>query len=167
MGKIRLMLRSLALIAVQRHKAASKSTRPSSSGQHSSLALLPIPMWISPPRTSTHAPNLRVSMGQVSCFGGVGGGFTIGGVGFTGGGGHGVSGFGGFTTGGFGVTGGFGGFTLGGFTGGLGLGGEGQEGQASEVSKAPKLKRRIKRLATANLAIVSTYFPEFSSEYEA
>jgi len=117
-------------------------------------------------------------MGQVSCFGGVGGGFTIGGVGITGGGGHGISGFGGFTTGGFGVTGGFGGFTigglgwnggftLGGFTGGLGWGGEGQEGQAIEVSKAPKLKRRIKRLATANLAIVSTYLTEFSSEYEA
>jgi hypothetical protein len=40
-------------------------------------------------------------------------------------------------------------------------------GQASEVSKAPKFKRRIKRLATANLAIVSPYFTEFSSEYEA
>jgi len=112
-------------------------------------------------------------MGQVSCFGGVGGGFTIGGVGITGGGGHGFSGFGGFTTGGFGVTGGFGGFTigggftLGGFTGGLGWGGEGQEGQAIEVSKAPKLKRRITRLATANLAIVSPYLTEFSSEYEA
>jgi len=116
MGRIRLMLRSLALITVQRHTAASKSTRPSSSGQHSSLALLPIPMWTSPPRTSTHAPNLRVSMGQVSCFGGVGGGFTIGGVGITGGSGGGRIGGVGITGG---VTGGFGGF-IGGVTGGFG-----------------------------------------------
>jgi hypothetical protein len=38
------------------------------------LTLLPVRMWTSPPNTSIHAPNLRVSMGQVSCFGGGGGG---------------------------------------------------------------------------------------------
>ncbi|KAJ6912246.1 hypothetical protein NC651_014818 [Populus alba x Populus x berolinensis] len=74
MGIIRLMLRSLVLMTVQRHEAASKSTRPTSTGQHSSLALLPVRMWTSPPNTSTHAPNLRVLMGQVSYFGGGGGG---------------------------------------------------------------------------------------------
>uniref|UniRef100_A0A6N2KCG4 Uncharacterized protein n=1 Tax=Salix viminalis TaxID=40686 RepID=A0A6N2KCG4_SALVM len=135
MGIIRLMLRSLALMVVQRHIAASKSTRPSSTGQHSSLALLPIPMWTSPPNTSTHAPNLRVSMGQVSCFGGgsIGGTGMIGGVtggfgggrigGVTGGFGGFGGGFGGFiggVTGGFGGLGcGFGGF-IGGVTGGFG-----------------------------------------------
>jgi hypothetical protein len=61
-------------MTMSRHEATSKSIKPSSTGQHSSLTLLPVRMWTSPPNTSTHAPNLRVSMGQVSCFGGGGGG---------------------------------------------------------------------------------------------
>lgn len=105
-----LMLRSLALMVVQRQMAASKSTSPWSTGQHVALALLPIPMCTRPPRTSTHAPSFKVSMGHVSC--------ALGGDG-DGGGGHGVS-----VGGGFGVTvGGGGGTTTGGFgvEGGLGM----------------------------------------------
>jgi len=120
MGIIRLMLRSLALMTMQRHEAASKSTRPSSIGQHSSLAPLPVRIWTSPPNTSTHAPNLRVLMGQVSCFGGGsgGGGHSFGGDRW---GGHGVSGGGGFAIDGFGITGGFSGERDGGggFIGGV------------------------------------------------
>ena len=102
-----LMLRSFALMVVQRHNAASKSTSPCRTGQHVSFALLPIPLCTSPPSTSTHPSNFRVSMGQVCGLGGGGGqGVSLGGVG------------GGFTTGvggGF-TTGGDGGYT----TGGLG-----------------------------------------------
>ncbi|TYI55916.1 hypothetical protein E1A91_D11G173100v1 [Gossypium mustelinum] len=115
-----LMFKSLALIVVQRQIAASKSSNPRSTGQHVSLALLPIPMCTKPPNTSTHAPSLRVSMGHVCCAGG--GGYSTGG-----GGGQGVSTGGGFTTGGLGYTGGVGvgGFTMGGlgYTGGFGTGG--------------------------------------------
>ncbi|RYR63809.1 hypothetical protein Ahy_A04g021567 [Arachis hypogaea] len=95
MGMMMLMLRSFALIVVQRHTAASRSRSPSSTGQHVCLALPPIPMCISPPRTSTQAPSFNESMGHVGCAGG-------------GGGGHGVSlgGVGGVTTGGVGTYGG-------------------------------------------------------------
>jgi len=44
MGKMRSMLRSLALIVVHKQTAASRSTKPSTTGQHFSLALFPIPM---------------------------------------------------------------------------------------------------------------------------
>lgn len=44
MGKTRSMLRSLALIVVHRQTAASRSTKPSKTGQHFCLALCPIPM---------------------------------------------------------------------------------------------------------------------------
>jgi len=113
-----LMLRILALMVVQRHTAASKSTSPASTGQHVCLALLPMPMCMRPPSTSTHAPSFRLSMGHVGCAGG-GYGTTGGG----GGGGHGVSlgGFGGVTMGGNGGTGTTGGYTIGGVTiGGVG-----------------------------------------------
>lgn len=95
------IFKSLSLIVVQRQMAASKSTSPIRSGQHVCLALPPIPMWINPPNTSTQAPNLSASMGQVCCAGGDG---TIAGGG---GGGHGEGGGDGFTTGGV-TTGGFG-----------------------------------------------------------
>lgn len=111
------MLRSLALMVVQRQRAASKSTNPPRTGQHASFALLPIPMWISPPNTSTHASSF--SVGHVPCPSAGGGG---------GGGGHGVSGAGGVTTGGSGNCGGglgsTGGCTMGGsgsWGGGLGM----------------------------------------------
>ena len=122
MGTRRLMrFGALILMAVQRHIAASKSTSPWSNGQHFSLALSPRPMWIKPPRTSTHALSLRALMGQVFCCFGGGGYLTFGGVGgyFPTGGGvcFSFGGGGGFTTGGGGVLGftfGGGGFTSGG-----------------------------------------------------
>ncbi|KAI3465595.1 hypothetical protein Pfo_022258 [Paulownia fortunei] len=125
MGMMMLILRSLALMVVQRQRAASKSTSPASTGQQVSLALLPIPMCTRPPNKSTHAPSFKVSMGHVSCpFGGGGGGghgvSWGGGGGGGGGGGYGVSG------GGFGTTGGGG---IGVMTGGFGIiGGVGMTG---------------------------------------
>lgn len=123
------MFRSLALIVVQRHSAASKPAKPSKTGQHVLLTLLPIPMCTRPPNRSTQAPSLRVSIGQVSCFFGggghgtgggggqgvsVGGGFgtIVGGAGWGVGGGFGTYGGGVTTTGGFGT---YGGDTTGGF----------------------------------------------------
>ncbi|WVY94364.1 hypothetical protein V8G54_033452 [Vigna mungo] len=101
MGIMMLMLRILALMVVQRQTAASKSTSPARTGQHVCLALLPIPMWMRPPSTSTHAPSFRESIGHVGC---AGGGYGTTGVGDGGGGGHGVSlgGLGGVTVGGVG-----------------------------------------------------------------
>lgn len=125
MGRMMFMFKSLSLIVVQRQMAASKSTSPPRSGQHVCLALPPIPMWISPPNTSTQAPSLRASMGQVGCAGGDG--IIAGG----GGGGHGVGGvgtMGGVTTGGLGTQGG--GITTGGLgtKGGETIGGVGMIG---------------------------------------
>ncbi|KAE8654917.1 hypothetical protein F3Y22_tig00117034pilonHSYRG00176 [Hibiscus syriacus] len=129
-------------------------------------------MCTRPPNTSTHAPNLRVSMGHV-CFAG-GGGYNTG---DGGGGGHGVlrrwlhygrtrymggfggrvGGDGGFTIGGLGYTGAFGagGFTNGGlgcfggrFGGQFGGGvGRGHSGHARQVSKAPKFRSRTIRVS--------------------
>lgn len=97
MGMIMLMLSSFALMVVQRHSAASRSSSPPRTGQHASFAPLPIPMWIKPPSTSTHASSF--SVGHVC---GGGGGDTAGG-----GGGHGVSGGGRVgVVGGAGMTGG-------------------------------------------------------------
>lgn len=109
-GIIRLIFKSLSLMVVQRHNAASKSSSPCSTGQQASFALLPIPMCTRPPNTSTHAPSLRVSMGQV-CDGGGGYGLTFGG----GGGGHGVplGGGGGLGLGVYGGDGTYGGVGLG------------------------------------------------------
>ncbi|KAB1205161.1 hypothetical protein CJ030_MR7G022011 [Morella rubra] len=110
MGIMILTFRSLALIVVQRHTAASKSASPCSTGQHVSLALLPIPMCTRPLSKSTHAPSFRVPMVHVPWAGGVGDG-TRGGRG----GGHGVSvGGGSGTTGGCGTIG-VGGGNVGGF----------------------------------------------------
>lgn len=55
-------------MVVQRHTATSKSNNPSKIGQRVSLALLPIPMWTSPPSKSTQEPSLRASMGHVCGF---------------------------------------------------------------------------------------------------
>ncbi len=119
-----LIFSSLALMVVQRQSVASRSASPWSTGQHVSFAPWPMPMLIKPDNKSTHAPSLRVSIGQVSCFGGDG--VTIGGGGRDGdfGGGLGVTGGLG-ALGGLGVTGGLGalgGLTTGGM-GGLVLGG--------------------------------------------
>eukprot|EP00268_Persea_americana_P021354 TRINITY_DN212_c0_g1_i4.p1 TRINITY_DN212_c0_g1~~TRINITY_DN212_c0_g1_i4.p1 ORF type:complete len:133 (+),score=25.26 TRINITY_DN212_c0_g1_i4:513-911(+) len=122
MGMMRLMLRTLALMVVHKQTAASKSTSPWSTGQHVSLALLPIPMCTRPPNKSTHAPSLRVSMGHVSwpVGGGGGHGFSLGGDGGLGTtGGYTTGGVGGLT-GGVGTTGGYTTGGVGGLTGGLG-----------------------------------------------
>lgn len=110
---------------MHRHTAASKSRSPESNGQHVCLALPPIPICISPPSTSTHAPSFKASMGHVCCAGGDGDGGD--GVGVGGGGGHGVGGVG---VGGVGVGGvGVGGVGVGGVgTGGVGVGGDGTTG---------------------------------------
>lgn len=132
------MFRSLALIAVHKHKAASKSASPCSTGQHLSVAPEPMPMWIRPPNKSTHASSFRVLMGHVGALGGGGGHGTSGAGGMTFGGGGGTTfGGGGVTFGGEGGTtlgggggltfgGGGGGFTFGGRCGGLTFGGGGQ-----------------------------------------
>lgn len=74
-----LRLRTLSLRVVHKHTAASSSTSPASTGQHSFAAGSPSPMCTSPPRRSTHAPSLRASIGQVSAGGGGGGqGLTAG-----------------------------------------------------------------------------------------
>lgn len=70
MGMIMLMLRSLALIVVQRQRAASKSNSPPRTGQQVSFALLPMPMCTRPPNMSMHASSLRVE--HVSGGGGLG-----------------------------------------------------------------------------------------------
>ncbi|CAN6564087.1 unnamed protein product [Malus baccata var. baccata] len=108
-----LRLRSLILRVVQRHTAASSSTSPCSTGQHSFTTGSPCPTWTNPPRRSTQAPSFNVSMGHV----------------FPGGGGHGVPGLGGFVAGGPPMTGGIipggiiGGRVTGGLMGGIVTGG--------------------------------------------
>ena len=53
-----------ALMAVQRHTAASASIRPWISGQHGVTGGLPIVACTKPFSTFAHTPNLRVSIGQ-------------------------------------------------------------------------------------------------------
>lgn len=77
------MPRILALRAVQRHTAASRSTRFSISGQHGSLGGFPI---FSLRRSSTlaHTPSFRVSTGHLPFDAGPGLGLGCGGFGFGG-----------------------------------------------------------------------------------
>ena len=78
-GTLRLMTpRTLALMAVQRHTAASRSARPASSGQHRSLGGTPSPSFT---RFSTvaHTPSFSVSIGHVPpLVDGGGGGVGVG-----------------------------------------------------------------------------------------
>lgn len=76
-GTFTLMPSTLALMAVQRHAAASKSAKPSSTAQHLLEGGLPATRLTSPPRRSAHTPNLSVSLGQK----GFAGGALAGGVG--------------------------------------------------------------------------------------
>ena len=73
-GMLRLMPSTLALMAVQRHSAASRSASPSSSGQHFSVGGFPITRFTAPSK-STHAPSLSVSLGHAAAGEG---GFTAG-----------------------------------------------------------------------------------------
>ena len=81
-----MMPKTLALIAVQRQTAASRSARPWMREQHGVLGGVPTTAPISPPSKLAHTPNLRVSLGQVALAGlglGVGLGlfFDLGGLG--------------------------------------------------------------------------------------
>ena len=107
---------------MHKQTAASISTSPWSTGQHSFTAGSPSPMCTNPPNRSTQAPSFSVSMGHVSVIGGDGQGFPEGGFPVTGGsvtGGFPITGgsvTGGTVTGGFPIIGGSvtGGFTMGG-----------------------------------------------------
>jgi len=71
-GTFKLIPRTLALIAVQRQIAASKSTKPWSNAQHLLEAGLPT-ITLTSPRTSAQTPNFNVSLGHFCDAGGVGG----------------------------------------------------------------------------------------------
>ena len=133
-----LRLSSLILRVVHKQTAASSSTRPERTGQHSLATGSPRPMCTNPPRRSTQAPSFNVSIGHVAEAGGGGQGVPTGGL-FTGGvttGGTVIGGLimggtvmggtvtGGLTMGGT-VMGGtvMGGLTMGGTTGGKVIGG--------------------------------------------
>lgn len=51
-------------MVVHKQSAASWPANPAISGQHSSVAPCPIPTCTRPPRRSTHALSLRVSIGH-------------------------------------------------------------------------------------------------------
>lgn len=140
-GRTRLTPSALALMAVQRQSAASRSATPDSSGQQVSLALAPTTACTSPFSASTHASSFSVFTGHfpvgvdgagagvggvvgVAGVAGVGGGVAgvgvhgvgVGGVGVAGGGVHGVGGVvgvAGVGVGGGGWHGGGGGFVVG------------------------------------------------------
>lgn len=102
-GSTRGILSNLALIVVQRHRAASRSAIPCSSGQHLAFASRLIPTCINPPRRSTHALIFKASIGQYCPAGagvggaGVGVGYGLGGDGV--GVGYGLGGVGGLGVG--------------------------------------------------------------------
>ncbi|KAF8092920.1 hypothetical protein N665_0396s0009 [Sinapis alba] len=73
-------------MVVQRQTAASNSSNPCNTGQHTFSTGFPSPIWIKPPKTSTHAPSFNALIGHVDDGGGVviggrspGGGLMIGG----------------------------------------------------------------------------------------
>ncbi|GAU50642.1 hypothetical protein TSUD_184340 [Trifolium subterraneum] len=70
-----------ALRAVQRHAAASRSTRPSRREQQGVTGGRPIVIFNNPLRTLAHTPNLSVSRGHEPLEG-VGVGFGFGGLHF-------------------------------------------------------------------------------------
>ncbi|KAL6007868.1 hypothetical protein ACLOJK_033372 [Asimina triloba] len=60
-GTIISRLSSLSFMVVQRQTAASICSNPLSTGQQVFTTGSPSPVWISPPRTSTHNPSFRWS----------------------------------------------------------------------------------------------------------
>jgi hypothetical protein len=114
-GMFKLIPSTLALMAVQRHNATSKSVNPSSKAQHLLEGGVPITMPTTPPRRSAHTPNFRVSLGHVSG-GGANGGGSLGAGGAFGGDSLGAGG------GSLGAGGAFGGDSLGAGGGGHSLG---------------------------------------------
>ncbi|KAJ0826138.1 hypothetical protein HanRHA438_Chr17g0811001 [Helianthus annuus] len=80
----RLIPKILALIAVQRQTAASRSASPLRSVQHGVFGGFPTTRWIRSLSKLAHTPNLSVSFGQVALGGegvGVFGGEGVGGDG--------------------------------------------------------------------------------------
>ncbi|KAI9174967.1 hypothetical protein LWI28_025444 [Acer negundo] len=79
MGMLRLIPKMLALMAVQRQTAASRSRRPWMTLQHGVTGGEPMVTFSKEPSTSAHTPNLRASLGQEAEDGvGVGFGFGFG-----------------------------------------------------------------------------------------
>jgi len=117
-GTLRLIPSTLALMAVQRQSAASKSAKSLIKAQQSLVGGVPIITFTSP-KTLAQTPSFRVSLGQVGDADGGGGqlGFGVGGVGF------GVGVGAGFGVGGVGFGVGVGaGFGVGGVGFGVGVG---------------------------------------------
>lgn len=82
-GTLRLIPKTLALIAVQRQRAASTSASPEIRLQHGVTGGEPT-TTLTNPRTFAQTPNFKVSIGQVLYFGTYGGGHD-GLIGFGGG----------------------------------------------------------------------------------
>ncbi|KAL1064569.1 hypothetical protein V6Z11_D13G222100, partial [Gossypium hirsutum] len=80
---LRLAPSTLALMAVQRQRAASKSAKPWSKAQHLLEGGAPTTMFTSPSR-SAQTPSFNVSLGQEAGFAGGGGHAAGGGMGFGG-----------------------------------------------------------------------------------
>ena len=72
---LRLIPSTLALMAVQRQRAASKSAKPASKLQHLLVGGVPTTMFTSP-RRSAQTPSFNVSLGQEA--GVAGGGVGVG-----------------------------------------------------------------------------------------
>ncbi|KAK3224869.1 hypothetical protein Dsin_004731 [Dipteronia sinensis] len=77
MGMLRLIPKMLALMAVQRQTAASRSRRPWMTLQHGVTGGEPMVTFSKEPSTSAHTPSLRASLGQ-EAEDGVGSGFGFG-----------------------------------------------------------------------------------------
>lgn len=76
-GTLRLIPKTLALMAVQRQTATSKSTKPSSNAQHLLDAGDPT-TTLTKPRTSAQTPSFKASLGQKGFAGGPLGGGIFG-----------------------------------------------------------------------------------------
>ncbi|KAL5727860.1 hypothetical protein ACHQM5_001192 [Ranunculus cassubicifolius] len=136
----------LALIAVHRHTAASRSAKPWRRLQQGVLEGVPITAPTNPPSKFAQTPSFRASLGQVLVEGVVGVG--VGGDGFGAGGVLGVVG-GDFGLGVGGVLGVLGGDTGLGDGGDFGLGEGGFEQEQSEaVTSERKRKLRVRTRAT-------------------
>ncbi|XP_039164915.1 uncharacterized protein LOC120291506 [Eucalyptus grandis] len=65
-GMFKLIPSTLALMAVHRQRATSKSAKPSSNAQHGLDGGVPTTTLTTPPRRSTHAPSFSVSLGHAA-----------------------------------------------------------------------------------------------------
>ncbi|KAG6382734.1 hypothetical protein SASPL_157558 [Salvia splendens] len=74
MGKLRLFPNTLALSAVQRHTAASRSAKPLTRVQHGVLGGFPTTRCTKSFNKLAHTPNLSVSLGHFPFDGGLGAG---------------------------------------------------------------------------------------------